>query len=186
MATAAAHVEAATRKLAENVAILEAQHLSFFGRLKKWFADAAAKEDGGQAFSVEYTDEAGGSHRTEQINFSSFSEKALSRMRVLGALSNKMSAPYQRIASASPDKIFELAEKNLAALRLTHKRLEGLSTCFRKLASKEQKGSLRGIRIELTAIKNVIMRANQSKHEYAAKQEEQEQMKKLGIDPGGE
>jgi hypothetical protein len=40
---------------------------------------------------------------------------------------------------------------------------------------------IKGIKIEIGALKNAVVKANQKKYEYIAQKEEQEQLKKLGI-----
>jgi hypothetical protein len=42
---------------------------------------------------------------------------------------------------------------------------------------------IRGIKLEITAIKNSVVKANQKRHEYVSQKEEIEQLKKLGVQP---
>ena len=58
--------------------------------------------------------------------------------------------------------------------------MEALDTYFKTEVPREK---VKGIKIELSSIKNSIVKANQKKHEYVAKKEEYDQFKKLGIDP---
>jgi hypothetical protein len=44
---------------------------------------------------------------------------------------------------------------------------------------------VKGIKPELATIKNAIVRANQDRYEYSAQKEEEEQMKRLGINQEG-
>jgi hypothetical protein len=66
-------------------------------------------------------------------------------------------------------------------LVLVYRRLQGLDTFFKNAVEREQKAELKGIKIELTSINNSMVRANQKKHEYIARKDEFEQMKRLGI-----
>ncbi len=59
--------------------------------------------------------------------------------------------------------------------------MTSLDTYFKSETTREQRARLRGITIELTGIKNAIVKTNQKKHEYVAKHEEIDQLKKLGI-----
>ena len=64
---------------------------------------------------------------------------------------------------------------------MIHRRAQALDTYFKSKATRDDRRKLRGIKIELTTIRNSIVKANQLKHEYTAKKEELEQMKRLGI-----
>jgi hypothetical protein len=71
--------------------------------------------------------------------------------------------------------------KNIEELQSLHKTLSALDVFFKSEASREDREKVKGIKPELTAIKNGIVKANQKRHEYIAQKEEQEQMKRLGI-----
>ena len=92
-----------------------------------------------------------------------------------------MSTAYRRLESASEDQIFAFLDKNLKESHLIYRRLEGLNTYFRSEAPKEERGRIKGIKSELSSMKNSLVKSNQKKHEYVALKEEEGQMKKLGI-----
>ncbi len=52
---------------------------------------------------------------------------------------------------------------------------------MRAEATREQRAQLRGINVELTTIKDNLVRARKKAHQYVAKSEEIAQLKKLGI-----
>ena len=59
--------------------------------------------------------------------------------------------------------------------------LYGYDKFFKTAASPLSRSRVKGITMELTSIKNTLVKTNQRKAEYSAYVEEQQQMKKLGI-----
>ena len=56
-----------------------------------------------------------------------------------------------------------------------------LDEYFKNKANAVDRTKIKGISMELTAVKNVLVKVNQHRAEYVSYKEEQEQMRKLGI-----
>ncbi|MBQ9539406.1 MAG: hypothetical protein IJU95_09040, partial [Treponema sp.] len=56
-----------------------------------------------------------------------------------------------------------------------------LDEYFKQNTSGMNRAKIKGIKMELTTLKNVLVKVNQLRSEYASYVEEAEQMKKLGI-----
>jgi hypothetical protein len=63
--------------------------------------------------------------------------------------------------------------------------MAGLNAVFQSRAVGGRKAEIKGIRLELVAVKNGIVKANQRRHEYAARKEEKEQLGRLGLGGAG-
>ena len=63
---------------------------------------------------------------------------------------------------------------------MLHRRLQGLSEYYRQEASAERNNQVRGIKIELSGLKNCIVRANRRRYDYVALKEEEQQLQQLG------
>ena len=59
--------------------------------------------------------------------------------------------------------------------------LGALDEYFKNSVNAVNRSKVKGIKMELTAIKNILVKTNQHRAEYVAFREEQEQMRKLGI-----
>ena len=59
--------------------------------------------------------------------------------------------------------------------------LTAFNEYFKTAPQPENRTKIKSIQMELTAIKNTLVRTNQRKAEYNSVVEEQEQLKKLGI-----
>ena len=72
-------------------------------------------------------------------------------------------------------------DKNIRELQSLHKTLSALDDFFKAEVDREDREKIKGIKPELGGIKNAILRANSKRHEYSARKEEEEQLKRLGV-----
>jgi hypothetical protein len=86
----------------------------------------------------------------------------------------------QRLETAGDEHVFKFLERNLEELQLLVKRMNALDDHFKAVFPGEEKGKFKGIKAEITTIKNCIIKANQKRHEYHAQVEEEEQLRRLG------
>ena len=181
LASASIHIEEAIRKLNESNLILSNRTISFSEKLKQWLRTFGGNKDERQIYEIEYFDTKTSVSKTERLDFNQFCEEAAKRAKVLANLSSKMTSAFQRIAESSENQIFTFLNKNIEELQILLKRLPALDTFFKTEIPKEQRRRIRGIKIEVNAIKNAVVKANKKKHEYVSKKEEEEQFKRLGI-----
>jgi hypothetical protein len=183
IAVSSFHLDAALRVLRENMLILETQNRSILARLKRWLQGGAgsSKRRGPRILEISYEDAATSSQRTERIDFTAFVAGLQKRARLLGALANQTSAAYQHLQAAPDDQMYEFLHKNLQELRRLHNRMTGLNIFFKTQRPRDPRKKYKGIKIELSALKNSIVKSNKKLHEYLALKEEEEQMAKLGL-----
>jgi hypothetical protein len=130
---------------------------------------------------VEYFDGTTSTARIEKIAFNRFYQESQKKARLFMTLANKMSTAYQRLEGAGEEQMFDFLGKNLGDLQLIYRRMEGLNTYFRSEFTQSERNKLKGIKLELAALKNSIVKTNKIKHDYVSGKEEEQQMKKLGI-----
>ncbi|KGE71843.1 hypothetical protein [Spirochaeta lutea] len=183
LGNASRHLEISVQKLKENSAILENRPRSFMERFREWIIQLSSGKAKDIVYEVEFIDITTSAHTTRQIQFSSFIANLDRKARLLTGIINKQSSAYQKLRMADEDQLYTLLEKNLSDLIEIHKNLDALDTFFKSEVSRLNRDQIRGIKNELSAIKNNIHQASQRKHEYIAKREEIEQLRKLGISP---
>jgi hypothetical protein len=171
----------AITKLNDNNALAKARNASFGERVRRFFQRLSGSETKVGLYEVEYFDETTGAQHTETIDYPAFAERVTKKAKVYGALVNKMSDLSRRLEHGSEDQLFEFVNKDLGELHVIHRRLKSLDTFFKSEVSRDERNRLRGIKIELTTIKNHLIKANQKRREYVARREEAEQLKRLGI-----
>lgn len=182
LANSSRSLEEAARKLSESAAVLEGRKRSVGERFKEWIQRLTNKEARRRLYEIELSDIATATMKRETLDFDSLLEAVRKKARLFGSIMSKTSPAWKKLENAGEDQLLAFISKNLEELQRHHRRLEGLDTYFKTEANKEERDKLRGIKIELAAIKNHIVTANQKRHEYVARREEVDQMRKLGVD----
>ena len=161
------HLGEALLKLESNRQSLAGRPRGFFGWLRSLFSRRRAPSD---VLEIRQLDSATGASRTTQVNFPDFTDKVRKKVSLLEALSNPTSPASQRLQARPEQEISEFLNKTLADLHHFYRLMEGLDAHF-KAAAKQVKG----VKIELAAVKNSLVRAGNQRHEYAARKEEEKQ-----------
>lgn len=181
LSTAATPVEQAIRKLAHNSMVLAERPMSFGEKFKKWVRSMVMKEEEKRIYDVEIPDPATGLSKSVKINFDQFFEETQKMARMLAVMGNKMSTTYKRLEGYPEEKLFEFVSGKIEELNKLIQQLPALDTYFKSEVPRMQRQMIRGVKIEVTSIKNAIVKANQKRHEYVSRKEEIEQLKKLGV-----
>jgi hypothetical protein len=182
LAPAARYLEDAARKLVENNTVLQNRKQGFLEKFKNWIIQLSNKQKESSVYEIEYFDVGNPAAKHEKVQFDSFITEVQKRVRTLNGVSIKDGPMYKRMEKAGEETLFTFLEKQIGDLNIIYRRLQGLDTFFKGEVSREQRTNIKGIKIELTAIKNSIAQALHRKREYVARKEEHEQMKKLGIE----
>jgi MoaA/NifB/PqqE/SkfB family radical SAM enzyme len=131
---------------------------------------------------VEYLDPKTAAYKPVQLNFTKFIEELQKKAKLLSNLGSKMSNTYQKIEATSEERAYEFLSKTIEELQSILLKLPALDSYFKHEVPKNQRSFVKGIRIETSALKNTVVKANQKRHEYVSHKEEMEQLKKLGVD----
>jgi molybdopterin converting factor small subunit len=172
----------AWKKVSENHLVLESRRMSLGELLRRWLRRIAHPGDARTIYEVEYFDPASATSRLERIDFGLFQQEVQTKVRLYASLTDPAGTAQHRLETASEGQIFDFLSRNLAELQGIRRRLETLNNHIRTEVSRQEQGRLKGIRFELTVIKNHLVQANKKRHDYAARREELEQLKRLGID----
>lgn len=171
----------AQRKLDENSALLESAKNSFWDKIKRLIRQMLNREAEELFYEVEYTDTVTGVSKVEKLNFSGFHAEVERKSRFLAAISNKTTNAAKRLEAATEEQVLSVLSKNIEEMQSIHKSMSALDIFFKSETPRSERERMRGIKPELSAVKNGIVKANQKRHEYIAQKEEVEQMKRLGI-----
>lgn len=181
LATSNLQLQDAANKMIENSNMLETRKVGIGERLKKWFVQLIRGSQPQKIYELEFFDSVTSTSKTEKINFDEFINEVVKKAKMLSSISNKMSTSYRRMEASDEDQLFYVLNTNLEDIGVIHRRLSALNVFFKTEMPRDERGRIRGIKIELNAIKNNMVKVNQKKHEYVALKEEIEQMKRLGI-----
>jgi hypothetical protein len=170
-------------KLDENEAVLANRKKSFWEKFRNVMRQMVNKEPEEVTYTIEFMDPVRGIPAKEAVHYRHFRSEMDKKNRILANLGSKGSV-YSRLEAMGEDQLIAFLEKNIREVQSLHKTLSGLDEYFKTEASREERDKVKGIKPELSTIKNNILRANQLRHEYSAQKEEEEQMKRLGLTTG--
>jgi uncharacterized protein with von Willebrand factor type A (vWA) domain len=101
------------------------------------------------------------------------------KTKTLQALANR--GPAQaKLEAMQDEQLIQFLERTIRDVQNLHKILSALDEFFKSAVDKTDRAKVKGIKPELSTIKNTIVRANSKRHEYSAQKEEEEQLKRLG------
>lgn len=172
-------LETVLQKLSENHGVLESEHNSLFDKLKRLLRRAFNLSEKPCLYPVIVGD-GEGRHR-EKVDFHQFMAELAARSRRYAAYAVKDGQTYANIAAQEEDKILEFVTAQVTDGNKMIGMLAGLDDFFKQAAAPANKARIKGIKMEITSIKNCVVKANQVRAEYAAYIEEVEQMRNLGI-----
>jgi hypothetical protein len=167
-------------KLDDNEVVMENKKKSFFQKLKKLLQQVLNKEPEPVIYDVEYMDPVKAVNVQERINFSAFRGDLDRKIRTLAPMAARGGAA-SKLEAMQEEQLIGFLERNVREIQSMHKTLTALDEFFKSGVDKEDRDKIKGIKPELGTIKNAILRANSKRHEYSAQKEEEEQLKRLGV-----
>jgi hypothetical protein len=171
-------------KLDENESLLANRKLSFFEKLKRLIEKMLNKEPEDVIYELEYIDPDRGTPVREKVNFNNLRSDIDKRVRNLGQIGASKGAAAAKLEALQESQLISFLERNIRDLQALHKTLTALDEYFKVKVEKTDRDRVKGIKPELSTIKNAFIRANRKRYDYSAQKEEAEQFKKLGIGVG--
>jgi hypothetical protein len=167
-------------KVKVNYDILEQQKSGLLEFIKRLIAQITNKADEPTIYDLEYIDPVKGILTREKLNYDSFVVIVEKKILILGAMSPRGGAS-KKIENMDEGQMIDLLQRNIKDVQNFHKTLVGLDEYFKTASDKAVRVKIKGIKPELSALKNTLTKANEKFQDYNAKKEEDEQFKKLGI-----
>ncbi len=181
MLPAGGYLNDALKKVTANQEMLEKGRRGFGDKLRAWLKRAFKSRESRLTIEIRYFDNRTSSTQSEVIEFNGFVERVRRKAVLFAGLVSPESGSHNRLNQASEEQLHLFLKKNLGELQLMHRRMEGLNEYFRHEASGEERKRIKGVRIELSGVKNCVVRANRKRYDYVALKEEEEQLKKMGV-----
>lgn len=167
-------------KLTSNFDVINEKQKSFFtifiSALKKAF-HIAEKE---KIIDLPIKDVKTGGEKTQKLKVKDFLDDLLHKERIYTILGAK-GPEYQKIESSNEDAILSFVNKQISEAQSTFTIINALDAYFKNVADVMQKPKIKGMQIELSALRNTIIAINKKRGDYISLKEEEEQMKKLGM-----
>ena len=169
------------QKIQENHELLESEHNSFWDKFKKVLMKAFNIEEKPTFYQITVTDPTTATRSHEKINFHQFVGELAARARRYNSVCVKRAPGYEKLAQLDSDKILAYVNQQITECQKLMKTLNGMDEFFKNAPQPQNRNRVKGIKMEITALKNSVVKANQHRSEYSAYVEEEAQLKKLGI-----
>ena len=167
-------------KLSENFDILFTRKATFWNKFMALLIKAFNLKEPERSCQLPVKDAKTGAERIQKINVNEFMTELGKKERVYNGIATKGNE-YQRIESANEDAVLSFVNKQISELQSEFVIINSLDAFFKSEVANEYKARVKGMQIELSALRNSIINANKKRSEYASFKEETEQMRKLGI-----
>ena len=181
LGAAAPLFEQIVQKVDENHKVLQSEHNGFLDKLLALIRQAFNRPEKPVVYTVTVTDPLTQSRKQEDINYQDFITDINRRRRTYNSFSIKKAPGYVKIESQTEKAIQEYLAKQISECNRLMQLLAALDEYFKSAPAIENRPKIKGLKMELTSLKNCIVKTNQRKAEYTALIEEEEQLKKLGI-----
>lgn len=168
-------------KIQENHDTIENQHNTFWDKFIKIIRKSFNIAEPSVNYQVYIADPVTQTERSEKINYTTFIDDIYRRIRFYSSLAVRTGLGYKKIESSKQEAIIDFLNKQISECQELYTRLVALDDFFKKTQEEENSQHIKGMKMELTSIKNTIVKANQRRAEYISYIEEEAQMKKLGI-----
>ena len=169
------------QKIQDNHDLLESEHNSFMDKFKRALRKAFGIAEKPLFYNLIIVDQTTGAKRTERINYQSFMTDLATKAHRYASVSQTNSPGYKKIISMPEEKISEFVSSQITDCNRLIVHLNALDDFFKSSASPVNKPKVKGLKIDITTLKNSIVKANQQRVEYTSYIEEEAQMKRLGI-----
>jgi len=180
LGTTGNHFETCLTKIMFNQEVLYKSHTTIFTKLIEAFRRAFNMEEKKHEITVTIKDPVSNLQKKEIIVLEDFTENLTKTIRVFKTFASSTSDIQQRLTGMTNEQLLELLNKYIVVCNGYLKTLGGLDDYY-KSADIILRSKMKGIRIELTTIRNAVIKANQCRAEYNASVEEYSNMKELGL-----
>jgi hypothetical protein len=177
--TSSAGLAEIAQKIDENEATLAEENRGFWVKLKKLFMAMMHSEPEAVIYELTFIDPVKGIQTKESLNLQQFRADLERRIKILTGMTRQGSV-MSKLKAMQEDQILGYLERTIRDVQNYYRTLVSLDEYF-KSASSASREKIKGIKPELSTVKNCIVKANQIQHDYSAAKEEVEQLKRLGI-----
>jgi hypothetical protein len=189
LARSEAEMQSALATLTVNAERLAGPTRGFAGFVHRLLTALSGRREKERTVDVEYLDPDG--TRRETVSLAPFLESVKRKVELMASLGDESGQAFARLAAAVDDQLLEFVERQLSDLMVLHRRMGGVNARLQAETpagrSAGRRGEAKGIRLELSAVKNFLVKANQRMHDYTARLEELQQYQRSepGAAPDG-
>ncbi|MBR7080098.1 MAG: hypothetical protein IKI40_06225 [Treponema sp.] len=168
-------------KLNTNHNIIQNGRKSFGDKFARFWRKVFGLPEKPEEYQVTLIDPTTKESKKEKLNYTEYYENLTKRIKYYSAIVSKQSLVYQKLDAQEDTKTLEFLNKQMTDNNQLQISLSALDEFFKSNAPVADRSKIKGIKMDLSIIKNILIKVNQYRAEYVAMLEEKEQMMKLGI-----
>ena len=181
LSTLAPEYQGISTKLSENVKILEGGKVNIFTKIVRAFRKAFNIKEPPLIYKVIIVDPQKQTKQSREIDINIFINNVERKGNFMEILGDTGSPEFKKIYSSSEDLILQFINKQISENNETLTLLGAVDEYFKTNTASQDRSKIKGLKIDLVSVKNIIVKANQKRAEYVSYVDEINQMRKLGI-----
>lgn len=168
-------------KIMANHEVLQNGKKSFKEKFLKLLRNIFGLEEPSVDYEVTLVDKRTETKKKEIVHYKDFSAGLSKRIKIYSAFAMKDAPGYSKISQQPDTAILDYLNKQITENNHLFALIVALDEFFKNTVQPMDRPKIKGCSMELTVVKNILVKANQQRSDYIAYAEEAEQMKKLGI-----
>lgn len=168
-------------KLDANTKVLEDKKNTPFQKLKAFIRRAFNIKEKPVVYRFIIEDKQKGTKIPRDVEIMAFIENIERKSNFLAALGTPSSPESRKIAASAEEAILQFVNKQLSDNKEMLTLFTAADEYFKTAASAANRSKIKGLKIDLVSVNNVLVKANKRRAEYTAIIDEITQMQKLGI-----
>ncbi|MBO7637605.1 MAG: hypothetical protein J6S91_01395, partial [Treponema sp.] len=168
-------------KLNTNHNIIQNGRKTFSDKFIRFWRKVFGMAEKPEEYMIHMIDPTTKESKKEKLNYTEFYENLGKRVKYYAAMVSKQSLVYQKLDAQEETKTLEFLNKQMTDNNQMQVVLSALDEFFKSNAPVSDRSKIKGLKMDLSIIKNILIKVNQYRAEYVALLEEKEQMAKLGI-----
>lgn len=180
LANSASHFELALEKIAFNEDLINTSGQTFFSKVAAVFRKAFNLKTPEKEITIVIEDPVTQIRKKEIINLGNFKTALERKIRIFKNINSNSPQVNAKLRQIPENILFDNFVQYVNECNSFLTQMSGLDQYY-KTVKPNIRSKIKGIKIEITTIKNSIINANQYKAEYAGHLEYEQQKKKLGI-----
>lgn len=167
-------------KLTENFNIFYSNKTSFFKKLGNFLRKLFKSTPKERICTIKVVEPRTGNIKEQDVNVNNLLNNLSQKVRIYSGIASQ-GVEYQKLAQYPEDKIFNFTTKQISECQALFSTINGLDSFFKTEVDVLNRPKIKGLQIELSAMRNAIIAAQKKRTEYLSVRDESQQLSDLGI-----
>jgi hypothetical protein len=163
-----ATIENIKDKFNENVKVLKMRQKTLWEKIVAFLRKIFNVPLEPDVFEIVYVDSAKGIKATESLYYDTFSKEILSKIEHLKVFARTDEAQAKKFQSLQNEELSSMLKRQIEDIQKLYRIMDALDDYFKANVDANYRDRIMGVKNELAAIKNMLVKCNQRCYEYAS------------------